>query len=123
MYNNLPPGLDNTTNPTHVEMVCALKNAQRNRHLTFWHDGSSLISHAYMLFTVQILYDPLVFYTNKEFCELNNLNKFDVQGRVEEPMIYILGQAKSSNEHQLQYVKIRMEDIAELQDTPLEEQE
>ena len=122
MYNNLPSGLDNTINPTHVEMVCALKNAQRNRHLTFWHDGSSLISHAYMLFTVQILYDPLVFYTNKEFCELKNLNKFDVQGRVEEPMIYILGQAKSSNEHQLQYVKIRMEDIAELKDTPLEEQ-
>ena len=43
-----------------------LKIYERTRHLIFWHDGSSLSSHAHILIMVSCLYDTAVFATDEE---------------------------------------------------------
>ena len=44
-----------------------LKNHERTRHIQIWHDGSSISNHGHILFCVNIIYDPAVFYTSDEY--------------------------------------------------------
>lgn len=63
---------------------------QLTRHLQLWHDASSLDNHGYMLFTVNALYDPAVYYTDDEFMK-NTGKKINVQNEIEKPELYIVG--------------------------------
>ena len=66
------------------------KSFQQTRHLQLWHDASSLSNHGYMLFTVNTLYDPAVYYTDKEFMNISG-KKLNVQKEIGKPEIYIVG--------------------------------
>ena len=44
-----------------------LKQLQRTRHLSLWHDGSTLSNHSHLLMMVNILYDSAIFYTPEEY--------------------------------------------------------
>ena len=44
-----------------------LRTLQRQRHITFWHDGSTISNHSHLLIVVVILYDNAVFYSNDEY--------------------------------------------------------
>ena len=48
-----------------------LKQKQRQRHLMFWHDGSCISNHSHLLMTVNVLYDPAIYYTNEEYYRLS----------------------------------------------------
>ena len=66
------------------------KSFQQTRNLQLWHDASSLSNHGYMLFTVNALYDPAVYYTDDEFMHISG-KKLNVQKEIEKPEIYIVG--------------------------------
>ena len=77
-----------------------LKGIERTRHLMIWADNSTLLNHRYLLMTVNVLYDEVVFYTNKEMEEQGKGN-IDVQSLVERPQVYILARCGSSEAEQL----------------------
>lgn len=58
---------ENTIFSSKAELIQKIKTLQRTRHLMFWHDGSSLASHSYLLILVSCMYDPAVFYTDEEY--------------------------------------------------------
>ena len=78
--------------PTDSEDVMRSKVAsfQQTRHFQLWHDASSLCNHGYMLFTVNVLYDPAVYFTDDEFMKISG-KKLNVQKQIEKPEIYIVG--------------------------------
>ena len=47
-----------------------LKTFQRTRHISCWHDGSSISNHGHLLVTVCTVYDPALFYTDDEYYQL-----------------------------------------------------
>ena len=46
-----------------------LKKLQRQRHLMFWHDGSTISNHGHILIMVLCLYDKAIHLTDQEFYE------------------------------------------------------
>ena len=51
-------------NDTFDAMKNKLKRFERTRHLQVWHDGSAIKNHGHIVFCVNVLYDPAVFYTS-----------------------------------------------------------
>ena len=47
-----------------------LKKFQRTRHISCWHDGSTISNHGHLLVTVSTLYDTALFYTDEEYYQL-----------------------------------------------------
>ena len=95
---------------TREAMLNACKNAERTRSLQMWHDGSSIISHSYMLFMINIIYDDAVFLTDAEWTGRKGV---DIQATVETPHIYIIARCRGNGE-QLAYSTTRMECLAKL---------
>lgn len=64
---------------TKSELVDKLKSFHRRRHISFWHDGSSISNHGHLLVTVTTTYDTAIFYTDDEYFEktgtFSQLNK------------------------------------------------
>ncbi|KAK3109115.1 hypothetical protein FSP39_023377 [Pinctada imbricata] len=89
-----------------------LHTFETQRHIKMWHDHSDILNHSYVCFMVSSLYDPAFFLTDAEF-SLNNPTRksISVQAIVEKPMIYLLGQSKSSDVDQLSYTATRVEDL------------
>lgn len=56
--------LDNETNGTQLWDV--LRKLERTRTLAVWHDHSTLLGKGYVLITVKIVYDTIVFKTQSE---------------------------------------------------------
>ena len=77
-----------------------------------WHDGSTIANHGDILFSVNIIYDPAVFYTREE-CKLITGNDIDVQSEIEKPELYMLGRCQS-NDEQLGFIKSRVECLKDL---------
>ena len=44
-----------------------LKIFHRKRHLSWWHDGSSVSNHGHLQMTFCTTYDKALFYTNEEY--------------------------------------------------------
>ena len=88
------------------DMKLKLKSLERTRHLIFWHDASIVINHGYLVFTVNAMYDPAVFYTDREWFE-NFKEKKSIQGVVETPEVYIVGRCKA-NDEQLSFTDTRV---------------
>ena len=89
-----------------------LKKYERTRNLQMWHDASVIANHGHILFCVNILYDPAVFYTSDEYKEITGKD-INVQREVETPELYIIGRCKS-NDEQLGYIETRVECLKEL---------
>ena len=90
-----------------------LKQMERTRHIQLWHDGSDIVSHGHILFSVNMLYDTAVFYTSEEYEQLFH-EKVDIQLIVETPEVYIFGRC-GSNDEQLAYAKTRLECLQDIQ--------
>ncbi|XP_065661972.1 uncharacterized protein LOC136084831 [Hydra vulgaris] len=89
-----------------------LKKFERTRHLMFWHDGSSLSSHGHILMLISVMYDKAIFFNNDEYYKKYG-KKIDIQAKVEKPFLYILARCPS-NDEQLDYSDLRIEDIISL---------
>ena len=62
-----------------------LKEYERSRHFIVWHVASVIANHGHILFNVQVLYDPTVFYTSEEYKKLTG---YDVKGNWSSWTIY-----------------------------------
>ena len=94
------------------DMKARLRRHERTRHLQIWHDGSVLNNHGHVLFCINVLYDPAVFYTSAEYALLFGSN-VNVQREVEFPEVYIVARC-GSNDEQLAYIDTRLSDLKEL---------
>lgn len=70
-------------------LLARLKGIQRTRHLTMWHDGSTISNHSHLLIMFSVVYDPAVFYKDEEY-RLSHKKIVNIQSIVEAPHIYIL---------------------------------
>ena len=94
------------------EMKKLLKELERSRHIQIWHDASTVANHAHILFSVNILYDQAVFYTNSEYKQKFG-ETIDVQSIIEIPELYLIGRCRSTDE-QLGYIETREECLKEM---------
>ena len=94
------------------EMSAKLMQLERSRNIQMWHDASTIANHSHMLFSINILYDTAVFYTEKEFYDKYG-KEADIQSIVETPELYIIGRCRSTDE-QLGYIDTREECLNEL---------
>ena len=92
------------------DKLLEIKGYERTRSLIMWHDGSSILSHGYLLFMISIMFDEAVFFTAEEL----NI-KEDIQATVEEPYVYMIAMCKS-NDEQLAYSSTRLECLEELKE-------
>ena len=60
-----------------------------NRYVQFWHDGSSISNHSYLLMAVNCIYDIAIHLTNEEY-EMKFRKKVNVQSTIEMPEINIV---------------------------------
>ena len=44
-----------------------LKQFERKRHLSVWHDTAPISNHSHLLITVNVVYDPAIFLTDDEY--------------------------------------------------------
>ena len=91
------------------DMKERLKQYERTRHLHIWHGGSCIANHGHILFCINVLYDPAVFYTSAEYTILANIDT-NVQREVESPQLYIIGRC-GSNDEQLACINTRVDDL------------
>ena len=100
------------------QMRQAIKEAETTRHFSIWHDAAIVANHGYVLFMIQNIYDPAVYYTNAEWHAKNpNKTATSVKKIIEQPEIYMIGQCSSSDEDQLHYCETRIECLQELSST------
>ena len=52
---------------TTLQLSEILYSYERERHLAFWHDGSTISNHSHLLMTISTLYDPQLFLTDNEY--------------------------------------------------------
>ena len=97
---------------TIFEMKEKLKKFERSRNFQIWHDASVIANHGHILFCINILFDPAVFYTQVEYMHKTG-EDVDIQSLVETPELYIVGRCKS-NDEQLAYIQTRVECLQEL---------
>ena len=89
-----------------------LKNFERTRNIIMWHDASVIANHSHILFCVNVMYDPAVFYTSIEYQEISGDN-VNVQAEIESPELYIIGRC-CSNDEQLGYIETRLECLKDM---------
>ena len=97
------------------DLLQKMKTFQRPRNLIFWHDGSTLSSHRYILIMVATLYDDAVFMTNEEYFQLTGIST-EIQPIIEKPYLYILTRCPST-EQQLIYSEKCLTDMISLKDS------
>ena len=52
------------------QLIAKLKNFHRQRFLVCWHVTSSVSNASHLLVMFSLLYDPAVFYTDKEYYDM-----------------------------------------------------
>lgn len=67
------------------ELRDLLHQSERRRSLCLWHDHATLLKTGFVLVTIHIMYDSLVFYTQEEYEELHLGADVSVQAEVEQP--------------------------------------
>ena len=93
------------------ELLC---QAQKSRHLCMWHDHATILKMGFIMVTVHVMYDPLVFYTDEEYKELNPGTDVCIQPEVEQPEIHPLALGSSSAEDQAALIGDRLSRLLEL---------
>ena len=108
---------------SHQELCKVLSSCECSRSLAMWHDHATILKRGVIMVTVHTLYDPAVFFTDKEYQEMNNLqHAICIQSEVEQPEIYMLSLGSSSVEDEAALVGDRVECLGDLS-IPLETEE
>ena len=94
---------------THEEQCEALDHAQTSRALCFWHDHATILKMGFIMITVHVMYDSLVFLTDDEYH-----SDINIQSEVEQPEVYILSAGSSSGEDQAALVGERITCLLDL---------
>lgn len=84
------------------------------RSLCFWHDHATILKMGFILITIHVMYDPLVFFTDEEYRACNSGARVSIQAEVEMPEIYLLSAGSSSIEDQASLVGDRMSCLLDL---------
>ena len=90
-----------------------LKKYERTRYLMFWHDGSCISNHGYIMMMVSCMYDNGAFVTDQEYQSEHGYLQSIQSIIVEKPYIYLLARCLS-DDHQLLYSQEQINDILEL---------
>ena len=93
------------------ELLC---QAQKSRFLCMWHDHATILKMGFVMVTVHIMYDPVVFYTEDEYLELHPGVDVNIQAEVEQPEIHLLALGSSSIEDQSALIEDRLSCILDL---------
>ena len=92
-----------------------LRQAQTSRCLCMWLDHATILKMGFVMVTVYIMYDPVVFYTDEEYLQLNpGVIDVNVQAEVEQPEIHLLALCSSSVEDQTALIGDRLSCLLEL---------
>ena len=95
---------------SHQELCQALSNSECSRSLAMWHDHATVFKRGVIMVIVHTLYDPTVFFTDKEYQEMNHLQQaICIQSKVEQPEIYMLFLGSCSVEDEAAIVGDRVE--------------
>ena len=113
------PELTNMLNMKHdgksvEELRELLSKAQKSRSLCMWHDHATMLKMGFVMVTVHVLYDSVVFYTDEEYEQLNPGVKVNIQAEVEQPEIHLLACGSSSAEDQAALIGDRVTCLREL---------
>ena len=90
-----------------------IKQVQRSRSFTLWHDHGTILGLGCLLVTAHIAYDPAVFYTQSEYEEIHGKSP-SIQSLVERPKLYIMAAGSSSIEDQVSIIQDRIDCLQEL---------
>lgn len=85
-----------------------LHQSERCHCLCTWHDHATILKMCFVLVTIHVLYDPLVFYTQYEYLQLHPAAAINVQAEVEQPEIHLLAAGSSSIEDQTALIGDRL---------------
>ena len=101
---------DCTQFDTVEELRERFKRLQRTRSLALWHDHATLLGLGTVMFTVHVVYDPAVFYTQSEI-EVNGsrVDSINLQSTIERPVIHMIAAGSSSIEDQASLLQDRID--------------
>lgn len=102
-----------------VELRQLLIHTERSRSLCLWHDHATILKMGFLMITVHVMYDPLVFYTDEEFRQQNPGSITCIQSEVEQPEIHLLSAGSSTVEDQAAIIGDRINCLLDLS-TPIE---
>ena len=91
-----------------------LLQRERSRSLCMWYDHGTILKTGFIMVTVHVLYDPITFYTNIDYQELNPGVDVNIQSEVEQPEIHLLAVGSSSVHDQAALIGDRLSCIQEL---------
>lgn len=77
-------------------------------------DHATILKMGFIMVTVHVMYDPVVFYTDKEYEELNPGATVNVQSQVEQPEIHLLAAGSSNVEDQAALIGDRLTCLLDL---------
>ncbi len=83
-----------------------------------WHDHATILKMGFLMVTVHVMYDPLVFLTDDEYQQCHPDACIHIQSEVEQPEVYLLSAGSSSTEDQAVLVGDRISCLLDLQ-TPV----
>ena len=96
------------------ELRKLLCQAQKSRSLCMWHDHATILKMGFIMVTVHVVYDPVVFYTDEEYKQLYPGANVNIQAEVEQPEIHLLACGSSSVEDQVALIGDRLTYLREL---------
>lgn len=103
---------------SHQQLCEQLLRSRRSRSLCMWHDHATILKMGFILLTVHIMYDPMVFFTDEEYKQAHPGVTVSIQSEVEQPEVCLLSAGSSSVEDQAALVGDRISCLLELQ-TPV----
>lgn len=98
------------------ELRQLLIHTERSRSLCM---HATILKMGFLLITVHVIYDPLVFYTDEEFRQQNPGSNTCIQSEVEQPEIHLLSAGSSTVEDQAALIGDRINCLLDLS-TPIE---
>ena len=100
---------------SHQELCQALCSCERSRSLAMWHDHATILKRGVIMVTIHTLYDRAMFFTDREYQEINHLQQaICIQSEIEQPEIYLLSLGSSSVEDEAALVGDRVECLEDL---------
>lgn len=98
----------NLENMAHEDLCQLLIHSERSRSLCLWHDHATLLKHGYIMITVHVMYDPMVFYTNDEYLRNHPGADVCIQSEIEQQEAYLLSAGSSGVEDQATLISDRI---------------
>ena len=104
-----------TLNGASHDALCQhLIKSERSRFLCMWHDHATILKTGFIMITVHVMYDPMVFYTDEEYMQNNPKANVSIQSEVEQPEIYLISAGSSKIEDQAELIEDRLNCLLDL---------